>query len=42
VRRYTADPILLREVGRRCRALNPASKTERFAHHIVRYAENGY
>jgi UDP-N-acetylglucosamine:LPS N-acetylglucosamine transferase len=42
VRRYAADPILLQEVGRRCRALNLASKTERFAHHIVRYAENGY
>jgi UDP-N-acetylglucosamine:LPS N-acetylglucosamine transferase len=42
VRRYAQEPALLLEVTRRCRALNLASKTERFAHHIVHYAENGY
>jgi UDP-N-acetylglucosamine:LPS N-acetylglucosamine transferase len=41
VRRYAQDPALLGEVGRRCRALNLAAKTEGFAHHIVRYAETG-
>jgi UDP-N-acetylglucosamine:LPS N-acetylglucosamine transferase len=41
VRRYAADPALLEEVARRCRALDLASRTERFAHHIVRYAETG-
>jgi 1,2-diacylglycerol 3-beta-galactosyltransferase len=38
VRRYAGDPTLLEEVARRCRRLNLASSTERFAHHIVRYA----
>jgi UDP-N-acetylglucosamine:LPS N-acetylglucosamine transferase len=41
VRHCAADPALLREVARRCRALDLASKTERFAHHIVRCAETG-
>jgi UDP-N-acetylglucosamine:LPS N-acetylglucosamine transferase len=41
VRRYAGDPALLEEVVRRCRGLNLASTTERFAHHIVRYAETG-
>jgi 1,2-diacylglycerol 3-beta-galactosyltransferase len=41
VRRYAGDPALLEEVARRCRRLNLASSTERFAHHIVRYALTG-
>jgi UDP-N-acetylglucosamine:LPS N-acetylglucosamine transferase len=41
VRRYAGDPALLEEVARRCRGLNLASIAERFAHHIVRYAETG-
>jgi 1,2-diacylglycerol 3-beta-galactosyltransferase len=41
VRRYAGDPTLLEEVARRCRELNLASSTERFAHHIVRYARDG-
>jgi UDP-N-acetylglucosamine:LPS N-acetylglucosamine transferase len=41
VRRYAGDPALLEEVARRCRQLNLASSTERFAHHIVRYALTG-
>src|SRR5919206_2788212 len=36
--RYAGDPALLEEIARRCRELNLASSTERFAHHIVRYA----
>ena len=41
VRRYAGDPAPLEEVARRCRGLNLASIAERFAHHIVRYAETG-
>jgi UDP-N-acetylglucosamine:LPS N-acetylglucosamine transferase len=41
VRRYASDPALLEEVARRCNELNLASSTERFAHHIVRYALTG-
>jgi 1,2-diacylglycerol 3-beta-galactosyltransferase len=41
VRRYASDPALLEEISRRCRGLNLASSTERFAHHIVRYALTG-
>ncbi len=41
VGRYAADPTLPKEVARRCEALDLASKTEQFAHHIVRYAEAG-
>jgi UDP-N-acetylglucosamine:LPS N-acetylglucosamine transferase len=41
VRRYAGDPTLLEEVARRCRGLELASSTERFAHHIVRYALTG-
>ncbi len=41
VRRYAGDPGLLEEVARRCRELDLASSTERFAHHIVRYARSG-
>src|SRR5918997_1407388 len=41
VRRYAGDPALLEEVARRCRELNLASRTEQFAHHIVRYALTG-
>jgi UDP-N-acetylglucosamine:LPS N-acetylglucosamine transferase len=41
VRRYAADPALLQGVARRCEALDLPSVTERFAHHIVRYAETG-
>ena len=41
VRRYAGDPGLLREVARRCRELDLASSTERFAHHIVGYARSG-
>ena len=41
VRRYAEDPGLLQEVARRCRELDLASSTERFAHHIVRYARSG-
>jgi UDP-N-acetylglucosamine:LPS N-acetylglucosamine transferase len=41
VRRYAGDPTLLEEVARRCRGLDLASSTERFAHHIVRYARTG-
>jgi 1,2-diacylglycerol 3-beta-galactosyltransferase len=41
VRRYAWDPTLLEEVARRCRALNLASSTDRFAHEIVRYALSG-
>lgn len=38
VRRYARNPALLSEVARRCEALDLPSKTERFAHHIVRFA----
>jgi UDP-N-acetylglucosamine:LPS N-acetylglucosamine transferase len=41
VRRYASCPALLEEVARRCRQLDLASSTERFAHHIVRYALTG-
>jgi UDP-N-acetylglucosamine:LPS N-acetylglucosamine transferase len=41
VRRYASDPALLEEVARRCSELNLAPSTERFAHHIVRYALTG-
>jgi UDP-N-acetylglucosamine:LPS N-acetylglucosamine transferase len=41
VRRYASYPALLEEVARRCRQLDLASSTERFAHHIVRYALTG-
>ena len=41
VRRYAGDPGLLQEVARRCRELDLASSTERFAHHIVSYARSG-
>jgi UDP-N-acetylglucosamine:LPS N-acetylglucosamine transferase len=41
VHRYAGDPGLLEEVAWRCRELNLASSTERFAHHIVRYARSG-
>jgi 1,2-diacylglycerol 3-beta-galactosyltransferase len=41
VRRYAGDPALLEEVACRCRELDLASSTERFAHHIVRYALTG-
>src|ERR687894_1235949 len=41
VRRYAGDPALLEEVARRCRELDLASSTERFAHHIVCYALTG-
>jgi 1,2-diacylglycerol 3-beta-galactosyltransferase len=41
VRRYAGDPALLEGVAQRCRELNLASSTERFAHHIVRYALTG-
>jgi UDP-N-acetylglucosamine:LPS N-acetylglucosamine transferase len=41
VRRYAGDPALLEEVARRCRELDLAFSTERFAHHIVRYALTG-
>jgi UDP-N-acetylglucosamine:LPS N-acetylglucosamine transferase len=41
VRRYAGDPALLEEISRRCRGLNLTSSTERFAHHIVRYALTG-
>ena len=41
VRRYARDPALLEEIARRCLGLNLASSTERFAHHIVRYALTG-
>ena len=41
VRRYAGEPVLLEEISRRCRGLNLASSTERFAHHIVRYALTG-
>jgi UDP-N-acetylglucosamine:LPS N-acetylglucosamine transferase len=41
VRRYAGDPGLLQEVARRCRELDLASSTERFAHHIVGYARSG-
>jgi 1,2-diacylglycerol 3-beta-galactosyltransferase len=41
VRRYAGDPTLLEEVARRCRGLDLAAATERFAHHIVRYALTG-
>lgn len=41
VRRYAADPALLQKVARRCKALDLASRTERFAHHIVRFATAG-
>jgi UDP-N-acetylglucosamine:LPS N-acetylglucosamine transferase len=40
-RRYAADRSLLEEVARRCKRLDLPSTTERFAHHIVRYAETG-
>ena len=41
VRRYAGDRALLEEVARRCRKLDLASSTERFAHHIVSYALTG-
>jgi 1,2-diacylglycerol 3-beta-galactosyltransferase len=41
VRRYALEPALLDEVARRCRALDPASATERLAHYVVRYATVG-
>jgi 1,2-diacylglycerol 3-beta-galactosyltransferase len=41
VRRYASDPALLEEVTRRCSELDLAAATERFAHHIVRYALTG-
>ena len=41
VRRYAGNPALLEEVARRCRELNLASSTERFAHQIVSYALTG-
>jgi len=41
VRRYAAEPALMVQVARRCEALALASRTERFAHHIVRFAETG-
>jgi UDP-N-acetylglucosamine:LPS N-acetylglucosamine transferase len=41
VRRYAGDRALLEEISRRCRGLDLASSTERFAHHIVRYALTG-
>ena len=41
IRRYAGDPALLEEVARRCRELDLAATTERFAHHIVRYAQTG-
>jgi UDP-N-acetylglucosamine:LPS N-acetylglucosamine transferase len=41
VRRYAGEPGLLQEVARRCGELDLASSTERFAHHIVRYARSG-
>jgi UDP-N-acetylglucosamine:LPS N-acetylglucosamine transferase len=41
IRRYAGDPALLEEVARRCREMELASTTERFAHHIVRYALTG-
>jgi UDP-N-acetylglucosamine:LPS N-acetylglucosamine transferase len=41
VHRYAGDPGLLEEVAWRCRELNLAFSTERFAHHIVRYARSG-
>ena len=41
VRRYAGDPTLLEEIARRCRELDLASSTERFAHHIVSYARAG-
>jgi UDP-N-acetylglucosamine:LPS N-acetylglucosamine transferase len=41
VERYSGDPALLEEISRRCRGLNLASSTERFAHHIVRFALTG-
>src|ERR687889_872748 len=41
VRRYALDPALLEEVARRCRELDPAAATERFAHYVVRYAGLG-
>ena len=40
-RRYATDRSLLEEVARRCRRLDLPSITERFAHHIVCYAETG-
>lgn len=41
VRRYAGNPALLEEVARRCRELNLAAATERFAHQIVSYALTG-
>jgi UDP-N-acetylglucosamine:LPS N-acetylglucosamine transferase len=41
VRRYAGDRALLEEISRRCRGLDLAASTERFAHHIVRYALTG-
>jgi len=41
VRRYALEPQLLDEVARRCRALDPASATERLAHYFVSYATAG-
>jgi UDP-N-acetylglucosamine:LPS N-acetylglucosamine transferase len=41
VRHYAGDHSLLEEVARRCRGLDLSTTTERFAHHIVHYAETG-
>jgi 1,2-diacylglycerol 3-beta-galactosyltransferase len=41
VRRYAADPALLRDVALRCRELDLAAATERLAHYIARYATVG-
>jgi UDP-N-acetylglucosamine:LPS N-acetylglucosamine transferase len=41
VRRYAGAPALLEEVARRCRELDLATSTERFAHYIVGYARSG-
>lgn len=38
VRRYAGEPVLLDEVELRCRKMDLASVTERFAHHITGYA----
>jgi UDP-N-acetylglucosamine:LPS N-acetylglucosamine transferase len=41
VRCYAEGHALLEEVARRCRELDLVGTTERFAHHIVRYALEG-
>jgi UDP-N-acetylglucosamine:LPS N-acetylglucosamine transferase len=41
VRRYALTPLLLEEVARRCRELDPTAATERLANYIVRYATTG-